>query len=80
MTPPATSAIATSRGSRNAGIAPEGAIPDGGETGRDQSKPVGAEVQQQGEQGRDVEHHAEREALQERVVPAEQRRHHDQVP
>ena len=48
--------------------------------GRDEPQPVAPEVDQQREQRRDVEHHAEREALDERVVPAQQGRDDDQVP
>ena len=39
-----------------------------------------AEVDEQGDQRAQVEHHAERQRGDERVVPAEQERHDDQVP
>ena len=48
--------------------------------GRDEPDPVGPEVDEQRGQRPDVEHHAERQRGDERVVPAEQERDDDQVP
>ena len=58
----------------------ERAIADGREAGWHETHPVRAEVHEQRDQRPDVEHHAERQRGDERIVPAEQKRHHDQVP
>ena len=73
-------AAISSQASRRSGIVPERAIADGGQPGRDETEPVGPEVDEQREQRPDVEHDAERQRLDERVVPAEQERDDDQVP
>ena len=62
------------------GIALERPVADGGEAGRHQADPVGAEVDEQRQQRPQVEHHAERQRRDERIGPAEQVRDDDQVP
>ena len=58
----------------------ERAIADRGQSGRDEAKPVLAEVQQQGRERAHVEHDAERERCDERVIPAHHVGHQDEVP
>ncbi len=72
-------AATSSHASLRSGIARERSIADGGEPGRDEAEPVGAEIDEQRDERPEVEHHAERERREERVGPSEQPRNDDQV-
>src|SRR6478736_2789582 len=61
-------------------IALERAVADGRQTGGDEPGPVRREVDQERPERTHVEHHAERERVDERVGPAEEPGHQDQVP
>ena len=58
----------------------ERAVANRGEPGRHDAQPVAPEVDEQRAERPQVEHHRERQQIDERVVPAQQGRHEDQVP
>jgi hypothetical protein len=61
------------------GVAVERAVADRRHAGRDQPQPVRAEVGEKSDQRPDVEHHAERQRRDERIVPARQGRNDDEM-
>ena len=54
-------------------------VSDGGQPRQEQRHQIGPEVDEQRDQGAHVEHHVKRVGVDERVIPAEDARHQDQV-
>ena len=74
-----TVAATSSQASLRSGSSTERAVADRRQTGRDEPQPVRTEVDEQRDERAQVEHHAERQRRDERVVPAEQPGHDDEV-